>query len=182
MLLDKKPNPVFSLPIFLHQIIYNIYETKDKVFSFMIHYLLHQSCSWYILSICDKNFHLNSCYLVKMKVYGINTKSLIFLWLAPYFFSTTYVDYLSEVQVKLLDVRSVASRYTANVLTVLNTAFGSVTYATVIWLYLLHPKIAIDLKLYSSVSFNVFCTVIDCDNYCKITMTRVKQPMTVKWL
>ena len=63
MLLDKKPNPVFSLPIFLHQIIYNIYETKDKVFSFMIHYLLHQSCSWYTLSICDKNFHLSNGYL-----------------------------------------------------------------------------------------------------------------------
>ena len=36
---------------------------------------------------------------------------------------------------------------TANILTVLTTAFGSFTYATVICLYILQPKIAIDLKL-----------------------------------
>ena len=39
--------------------------------------------------------------------------------------------------------------YTANILTLISTAFGSVTCATVIWLYTLQPKIAIDLKLYS---------------------------------
>ena len=52
-------------------------------------------------------------------------------------------------------------KYTANILTVLSTAFGSVTCATAIWLYILQPKIAIDLKLYSSVSLNVTCTVVD---------------------
>ena len=109
---------------------------------------------------------------------------LIFLWLAPYFFSTTYVDYLSEVQVKLLDVRSVASRYTANILTVLNTAFGSVTYATVIWLHILQSKIAIDLKLYSSASalLNVVCTVVACNNHCQITVDQATQPITGNWL
>ena len=70
----------------------------------------------------------------------------------------------------------------ANILTVLSTAFRSVTCATVIWLYILQPKIAIDLKLYSSVSLNVLCTVIDCDNHCQITVANVTQPMTVKWL
>ena len=37
----------------------------------------------------------------------------------------------------------------ANILTVISTAFGSVTYAIVIWLHILEPKIAIDFKLYS---------------------------------
>ena len=71
---------------------------------------------------------------------------------------------------------------TANILTVLSTAFGSVTCATVIWLYLLQPKIAIDLKLYSSVSLNVMCTVVACNNHCQITVAHVTQQMTVKWL
>ena len=51
--------------------------------------------------------------------------------------------------------------HTANILTVLSTAFGSVTYATVIWLHKLQLKIAIDFKLYSSVSLNVIFTVVD---------------------
>ena len=72
--------------------------------------------------------------------------------------------------------------YTANILTVLSTAFGSVTCATAIWLYILQPKIAIDLKLYSSVSLNVMCTVVDCNNHCQITVAHVTQPMTVNWL
>ena len=72
--------------------------------------------------------------------------------------------------------------YTANILTVLSTAFGSVTCATVIWLYILQPKIAIDLKLYSSVSLNVMCTVVACNNHCQITVALVTQPMTVNWL
>ena len=70
-------------------------------------------------------------------------------------------------------------QYTANILTVLSTAFGSVTCATVIWLYILQPKIAIDLKLYSSMSVNAMCTVIVCDNHCQITVAHVTQPMTV---
>ena len=72
--------------------------------------------------------------------------------------------------------------YTANILTVLSTAFGSVTCATVIWLYISQPKIAIDLKLYSSVSLNVMCTVIGCYNHCLITVAHLTQPMTVNWL
>ena len=72
--------------------------------------------------------------------------------------------------------------HTANILTVFSTAFGSVTCATVIWLYILQPKIAIDLKLYSSVSLNVMCTVVACNNHCQITVAHVTQPMTVNWL
>ena len=72
--------------------------------------------------------------------------------------------------------------YTANILTVLSTAFGSVTCATVIWLHILQPKIAIDLKLYSSVSLNVMCTVIACNSHCQITLAYVTQTMTVNWL
>ena len=56
--------------------------------------------------------------------------------------------------------------YTANILTVLSTAFGSVTCATVIWMHILQPKIAIDLKLYSSMSVRVVVTAVGCDNHC----------------
>ena len=63
-----------------------------------------------------------------------------------------------------------------------SAAFGSVTCATVIWLYVLQPRIAIDHKLYSAVSLNVLCTVIDCNNYCQITVAYVTQQMSVKWL
>ena len=59
---------------------------------------------------------------------------------------------------------------TANILTVLSTAFGSVTFPTVIWLCMLPPKTAIDLKLYSSMSFSVTGTAIGCDHYCQITV------------
>ena len=72
--------------------------------------------------------------------------------------------------------------YTANILTVLSTAFGSVTCATVIWLHVLEPKIAIGLKLYSSVSLNLMCAVTPCNNHCQITVAHVTQPMTVNWL
>ena len=72
--------------------------------------------------------------------------------------------------------------YTANILTVLSTAFGSVTCATAIWLYILQPKIAIDLKLYSSMSARVLGTAFGCDNHCQITVAHVTQPMTVNWL
>ena len=72
--------------------------------------------------------------------------------------------------------------YTANISTVLSTAFGSIACATVAWLYILQPKIAIDLKLYSSMSVNVMCTVVVCDNHCQITVAHVTQPMTVNWL
>ena len=60
--------------------------------------------------------------------------------------------------------------YTANILTVLSIAFGSVTCVTVILLHILQPKIAIDFRLYSSVSLNVICTVIAIpDKTLKIT-------------
>ena len=55
---------------------------------------------------------------------------------------------------------------TANILTVLSTAFGSVTFLTVIWLCILPPKIAIDLKLYSSMSLIVMGTAVGCDIHC----------------
>ena len=72
--------------------------------------------------------------------------------------------------------------YTANVLTALSTAFGSVACATVIWLFILKPKLAIDLISYSSMSVNVMCTAVFCDNHCQITVAHVTQPMTVNWL
>ena len=72
--------------------------------------------------------------------------------------------------------------YTANNLTVLSTTFGRVTFPTVIWLCILLPKTAIDLKLYSSVSLSVMGTAIGCDNHCQITVGNVTQPMTVNWL
>ena len=72
--------------------------------------------------------------------------------------------------------------YTANILTVLSTAFCSVTFTTVILLNTLQPKIAIDLKLYSSMSVNVMCTVIVCNNHCQITVAHVTQLMIVNWL
>ena len=72
--------------------------------------------------------------------------------------------------------------YTVNISTVLSTAFGSVTCATVIWLYILQPKIAIDLKLYSSMSARVVGTAVGCDNHCQITVAHVTQSMTVNWL
>ena len=67
----------------------------------------------------------------------------------------------------------VTSHYTANISTVLSTAFGSVTCATVLWLYILQSKIAIDLKLYSSVLLNVMCVVVACKNQCQITVAHV---------
>ena len=73
-------------------------------------------------------------------------------------------------------------RHTANILTVLSTAFGSVTFPTVIWLCMLPPKTAIDLKLYSSMSLSVTGTAVGCDHYCQITVGNVTQPMTVNWL
>ena len=73
------------------------------------------------------------------------------------------------------------STYTANILTVLSTAFGSVTFPTVIWLYIVQSKTVFDLKLYSSISVIVICTVIGCNNHCQITVGNVTQPMTVNW-
>ena len=72
--------------------------------------------------------------------------------------------------------------YTANILTVLSTDFGSVTFHTVIWLCMLPLKTAIDLKLHSSMSLSAMGTVVGCDNHCQITMGNVTQPMTVNWL
>ena len=59
-------------------------------------------------------------------------------------------------------------KYTANILTVLSTAFGSVAFPTVIWLCMLQPKTAIDLKLYFLMG-----TVVGCDNHCQITVENV---------
>ena len=72
--------------------------------------------------------------------------------------------------------------YTASILIVHSTAFGSVTCATVIWLHILQPKIVIGFKLHSSVSLNVICTVVDCNNHCQIAVAQETQPMTVNWL
>jgi len=47
---------------------------------------------------------------------------------------------------------------------------------------MLQPKLAIDLKLYSSMSLSVMGTAVGCDNYCQITVGNVTQPMTVNWL
>ena len=57
------------------------------------------------------------------------------------------------------------NRYTANILTVLSTAFGSVMFPTVMWLHILQPNIAISLKLYSSKSVTVMCTTNGCTKY-----------------
>ena len=81
-----------------------------------------------------------------------------------------------------MNLPSGVTLYTANILTVLSTAFGSVTWATVIWLHISQSKIAIDIKLYSSVSLNVMSTVVACNNHCQITLAHVTQTMTVNWL
>ena len=67
-------------------------------------------------------------------------------------------------------------------LTVLSTAFGSDTFPNVIWLCMVQPKTAIDLKLYFSMSLSVTGTAVGCDHYCQITVGNVTQPMTVNWL
>ena len=72
--------------------------------------------------------------------------------------------------------------YIANILTVLSTTFGSVTFPAVIWLCMLQPKTAIDLKLYSLMSLSVMMTVVGCDGQCHITERNVTQPTTVNWL
>ena len=72
--------------------------------------------------------------------------------------------------------------HTANILTVLSTAFGSVTFPTVIWLHILQPNIALSLKLYSSKSVTVMCTANGCDNPSQITVGNVTQQMAVNWL
>ena len=58
--------------------------------------------------------------------------------------------------------------YTAIILTVLITAFGSFTFPNVIWLCMLQLKIAIDLKLYFSMSLSVMGTAIGCNNHYQI--------------
>jgi len=72
--------------------------------------------------------------------------------------------------------------FTANIFTVLSTAFGSVMFPIVIWLCMLPPKTAIDLKLHSSMSLSYMSTAVGCDNHCQITVENVPQPMTVNWL
>ena len=73
-------------------------------------------------------------------------------------------------------------KHTANILNVLSTAFGSVTFPTVICLCMLQPKTVIDLKLYSSISLIVMDTAVGRDNHCQITAGSVTQLMTVNWL
>ena len=72
--------------------------------------------------------------------------------------------------------------YTANILTLLSTAFGSVTFPTVIWLYIVQSKTLSNLKLYSSMSVSVISTANGCNKHCQITAGNVTQPMTVNWL
>ena len=83
---------------------------------------------------------------------------------------------------KNYSTQSNLQQYTANILTVLSTAFGSVTFPTVIWLCMLQPKTAIDHKLYFSMSLSVMGTAVGCDNHCQITVGNVTQLMTVYWL
>ena len=64
-----------------------------------------------------------------------------------------------------LSTKNLLSTHTANILTVLSTAFGSVTFPTVIWLHILQPNIALSLKLYSSKSVTVMCTTNGCTKY-----------------
>ena len=70
--------------------------------------------------------------------------------------------------------------YSANILTLLSTAFGSVAFATMIWLNILQPKIAVYLKLYSSMSVSVMCTAFGCDNHSQISVANVTQPNDCK--
>ena len=72
--------------------------------------------------------------------------------------------------------------YTANILTILHTALSNVTFPTVIWLCILQPNTAIDLKPCYSMSLSVMGTAVGCDNHCQITVGIIKQPMTVNWL
>ena len=71
----------------------------------------------------------------------------------------------NKIHKGLIRLALIHCMHTANILTVLSTAFGSVTFPTVIWLCMLPPKTAIDLKLYSSMSLSVIGTAVDCDNH-----------------
>jgi hypothetical protein len=92
------------------------------------------------------------------------------------------VLFISVVTVKEFHSESGEIQYTANILTVLRTAFGSVTFPTVMWLYIVQSKKLFNLKLYSSMSVSVIYTAIGCNNHCQITVGNVTQPMTVNWL
>ena len=89
---------------------------------------------------------------------------------------------LIEENVKQIRYVLIKVTYTANILTVLSTTFGSVTFPTVIWLHILQPNIALSLKLYSSKSVTVMCTANGCDNPSQITVGNVTQQMAVNWL
>ena len=65
--------------------------------------------------------------------------------------------------------------YTANILTVLCTAFGSVTFPSVFWLSMLQLKTASDLKLYSSMSLSDIGADVGCDNHYQIAVGNVTQ-------
>ena len=81
-----------------------------------------------------------------------------------------------------MNLPSGVTLYTANILTVHSTAFGSVACATVIFLHISKSKIAIDIKLYSLVSLNVMSAVGACNNQCQIAVAHVTKPMTLNWL
>ena len=65
---------------------------------------------------------------------------------------------------------------------VLSAAFGNVTFPTVMWLCMLQPKTAIDIKLYTLMSLSVRGTTVGCDNDCQITVGNVAQPLPVNLL
>ena len=97
-------------------------------------------------------------------------------------FHTAWGGHHSLFTLNFSNINWIGVRCTANILTVLSTAFGSVTFPTVLWLCMLLPKTAIDLKLYSSMSLSVTGTAVGCDHYYQITVGNVTQPMTVNWL
>ena len=66
------------------------------------------------------------------------------------FTKITYLKVWLDMKHYQNTIHSDSSKYSENILTVLSTAFGSITFPTVIWLCMLPYKTAIDLKLYSA--------------------------------
>ena len=87
-----------------------------------------------------------------------------------------------HIQIEHETCYDLARTCTANILTVLSTAFCSVTFLIVIWLCMLQPKTATDLKLYSSIPLSVMGIAFGCNNHYQITVGNVMQPITVNWL
>ena len=80
--------------------------------------------------------------------WSLHTILMVICKMATCYFCGAETTQMEEVQ-KLFD------NYTANILTVLSTAFGIVMFPTVIWLCMLLPKAVIDIKLHSSTSLSV---------------------------